>query len=128
VSLQYSVAEALYFGSLGKNAYSSESRASPEILALARKVKYFVDPTYPGPGRFKGEVTVTLNDGRKLYELEEYNRGSSENPMTYEEIRAKFDENASGYLDSSRRAQVAEAVARLESQPSASAFIELIRP
>src|SRR5581483_10294487 len=49
VSLQYSVAEALYRGALGKNAYSDESRRNPEILALARKMHYRVDPDYPGP-------------------------------------------------------------------------------
>ncbi len=100
VSLQYSIAEALYFGELGKKAYSDQSRRNPDILALARKVRYRVDPDYPGPGRFKGAVTVTLKDGRQFTEVEEYNRGSFENPMTYQELRAKFDDNASGFLSS----------------------------
>ncbi len=114
VSLQYSLAEALALGSLGKNAYAQESLRDPAILALARRVHFYVDPDYPGPGRFKGEVTITLNDGRKFHELEEYNRGSAENPMTYEEIRAKFDENASGFLDAGRRERLAEQIGRLE--------------
>lgn len=38
VSLQYSLAEALYHGALGKSAYSAESRKNPEILGLARRV------------------------------------------------------------------------------------------
>jgi 2-methylcitrate dehydratase PrpD len=110
VSLQYSLAEALTHGSLGKNAYRADSLANPDILALARRVRYLVDPRYPGPGRFKGEVTITLKDGRSFYELEEYNRGSAENPMTYEEIRAKFDENASGFLPVSRRDKLARLI------------------
>ena len=76
VSLQYSLAEALTHGSLGKSAYREDSLRNPDILALARRVTYYVDPAYPGPGRFKGEVTITLKDGRILHELEEYNRGS----------------------------------------------------
>ena len=114
VSLQYSLAEALALGSLGKNAYAQESLRDPAILALARRVHYYVDPDYPGPGRFKGEVTITLKDGRKFHELEEYNRGSAENPMTYEEIRAKFEENASGFLGAGRRDRLAEQIGRLE--------------
>jgi 2-methylcitrate dehydratase PrpD len=114
VSLQYSLAEALALGSLGKNAYRAESLRDPAILALARRVNFYVDPDYPGPGRFKGEVTITLKDGRSFHELEEYNRGSVENPMTYEEIRAKFDENASGFLDAGRRDRLAEQIGRLE--------------
>jgi 2-methylcitrate dehydratase PrpD len=125
VSLQYSVAEALFFGELGKHAYSDQSRRNPEILALARRVRYRVDPDYPGPGRFKGAVTVTLKDGRQFTEVEEYNRGSAENPMTYQELRAKFDENASGFLSVDARARVADEVQRLETLPDAKVLLEL---
>lgn len=125
VSLQYSLAEALFFGELGKKAYSDQSRRNPEILALARKVRYRVDPDYPGPGRFKGAVTVTLKDGRQFTEVEEYNRGSGENPMTYQELRAKFEDNASGLLSTEVRARVADAIQRLELLPDANALVEL---
>lgn len=125
VSLQYSLAEALALGSLGKNAYAPESLRDPAILALARRVHFYVDPDYPGPGRFKGEVTITLKDGRKFNELEEYNRGSAENPMTYEEIRAKFDENASGFLNAGRRDRLAEQIGRLESLDDASQLLNI---
>jgi 2-methylcitrate dehydratase PrpD len=126
VSLQYSVAESLFFGELGKHAYSDQSRKNPEILALARQVRYHVDPDYPGPGRFKGAVSVTLKDGRQFTEVEEYNRGSAENPMTYQELRAKFDDNASNCLSSSARGQVVDAIQRLESLQDASALLEVL--
>jgi 2-methylcitrate dehydratase PrpD len=125
VSLQYSVAEALYHSRLGKNAYSEESLRNPQILALARKVEYFVDPSYPGPGRFKGAVRVTLRDGRSFEHVEEYNRGSAENPMSYEELRAKFDENSSGFLPSGRRNELAAAIANMEDLPDASTLVEM---
>ena len=125
VSLQYSVAEALHAGELGKRAYSDESRRDPEILRLARKVRYHVDPNYPGPGRFKGAVKVTLKDGRQFEELEEYNRGSAENPMTYAELQAKFDENASGFLSSAERTHLAEQIQRLEFLPDPRILVEL---
>jgi 2-methylcitrate dehydratase PrpD len=120
VSLQYSLAEALYHGALGKAAYSMESRANPQILALARRVQYRVDPDYPGPGRFKGAVKIVLKDGREFEEVEEYNRGSAENPMTYEELRAKFDDNAGGFLSAEKRDRLAVEIGRLESLPAAS--------
>ena len=125
VSLQYSIAEALYFGELGKKAYSDQSRRNPDILALARKVRYRVDPDYPGPGRFKGAVTVTLKDGRQFTEIEEYNRGSFENPMTYQELRAKFDDNASGFLSAEARARVADQIQRLEVLADAKTLLDL---
>lgn len=126
VSLQYSVAEALYHGALGKSAYSAESRANPEILALARRVEYFVDPTYPGPGRFKGAVKLTLRDGRQFEEIEEYNRGSAENPMTYDELHAKFDENASGFLSQTERDRLAEQIEHLDKLSAANQLIPYV--
>lgn len=114
VSLQYSLAEALYHGSLGKSAYSAESRNNPEILALARRVQYYVDPDYPGPGRFKGAAKIVLKNGQTFEEVEEYNRGSAENPMSSEELRAKFDENASGFLAPEQRDRLASQIDRLE--------------
>jgi len=125
VSLQYSVAEALHAGELGKHAYSDQSRRNPEILGLARKVRYHVDSNYPGPGRFKGAVHVTMKDGTQFEEVEEYNRGSAENPMTYEELHAKFDENASGFLSSAERAHLAEQIQRLELLPEARILVDL---
>ena len=124
VSLAYSVAEALYTGSLGRNAYSAESRYDPDILELARKVHHFVDPDYPGPGCFKGAVKITLTDGRTFEEIEEYNRGSVENPMTYAELRAKFDDNAGTFLSASARDRVAGAVAELERLPDARVLMD----
>jgi len=125
VSLQYSLAEALYLGALGKSAYSRESLKNPEILALARRVQYHVDPDYPGPGRFKGAVKIVLKDGRTFEEVEEYNRGSAENPMSYAELRAKFDDNSSAFLSATQRGRLADAIQALDTQENASALLDL---
>jgi 2-methylcitrate dehydratase PrpD len=125
VSLQYSLAEALTLGALGRHAYQEQSLRDPAILALARRVRYRVDPAYPGPGHFKGEVLVRLKDGRTLAEAEEFNRGSLENPMTDEELRNKFDENASGFLSSSARDRLVEQINRLEALEDTSALVDL---
>jgi 2-methylcitrate dehydratase PrpD len=126
VSLQYTLAEALVRGSLGRHAYSEENLRDPAILALARRVRWHADSSFPGPGRFKGAVTVTLKDGRRLTEIEDYNRGSAENPMTEAELRAKFDENADGMLDAAARDRVADAVATLDELGDASVLVDLV--
>ena len=125
VCLQYTLAEALYTGTLGRDAYDDRMRLNPEILALARRVEYSVDPEYPGPGRFKGAVRVTLNDGRVLTEVEEYNRGSAENPMSETELRAKFDDNASRFLSAFERDRLAQEIGRTENLQDASMLMGL---
>jgi 2-methylcitrate dehydratase PrpD len=125
VCLQYTLAEALYCGRLGKDAYEDRHRLNPDILALARLVDYSVDPQFPGPGRFKGAVRVTLKDGRVITEVEEYNRGSAENPMSQSELRAKFDENASGMLTADARDRLAQEIGRTENLSDVSTLVGL---
>ncbi len=128
VSLQYTLAEALYRGELGNAAYAEDSLRHPGILALARRVHYVVDPTFPGPGRFKGAVRVTLADGRSLEEIEEHNRGSAQNPMTDDELRAKFEANAEGFLSAGARDRVVREILRLETLEDATRLVDLISP
>jgi 2-methylcitrate dehydratase PrpD len=110
---------------LGRDAYEDRNRLNPEILSLARTVDYYVDPEFPGPGRFKGAVRVTLKDGRVLTEAEEYNRGSAENPMTPSELRAKFDDNASGILTREERDRLATEIGRTENLSDVSTLVGL---
>jgi 2-methylcitrate dehydratase PrpD len=125
VCLQFTLAEALVRGALGRSAYSDAARQDPEILALAHRVSYHVDPAFPPPGRFKGAVRMTLTDGRVFDEVEEYNRGSAENPMTDVELRAKFEDNARGTLSQDQQARLMEAVARTETLHDASTLVGL---
>ena len=126
VSLQYTLAEAMFRGRLGKSAYSEESLRHPGILALARRIRYHVDLTFPGPGRFKGAVRITLADGRVIDEVQEHNLGSVENPMTEADLRAKFDENASGVLDGPQRDRFAELVRRVETLPDVRVLVDAV--
>jgi 2-methylcitrate dehydratase PrpD len=128
ISLQYTLAEALYTGGLGRNAYAAESLRHPDILALARRVRYHVDPGFPGPGRFRGAVQVTLRDGRVISETQEHNRGSAGNPMTSGELRAKFDENAGGILSPAARERLAESIDGLERIDDVSMLVGLSIP
>ena len=106
--------------------YSAENLRDGTILDLARRVRFHADPSFPGPGRFKGAVTARLKDGSTLTEVEEYNRGSAENPMSDDEIRAKFDENAEGILDHVARDRVVSTIEHLETVADARTLVDLV--
>ena len=93
-SLPFSLAAALKFGRLGVEAYSDANIADPELQALAARVVHTVDAKAPDTKRFRGSVTVELRDGRRLERAAEDNWGSEANPMTPDQVRRKFIENA----------------------------------
>ncbi len=93
-SLQYSTATMLVNGSAGLGAYSDEAIADPRVLDLARRVRYETKdyPTYPAA--FPGGVKISLKDGRVLEAELPHQRGGPENPLSEDEVRAKFRENS----------------------------------
>ena len=128
ISLQYTLAEALTLGRLGRRAYEERRLRDPQILALARRVRYVVDPGFPPPGQFKGAVHITLTDGRVISEIQEHNRGSVENPMTPAELRAKFDDNAEDVLSAGERDRLAETIGRMDDLEDVSVLTGLTVP
>src|SRR5215470_6041122 len=115
VSLQYTLAEALHTGRLGKDAYQPSAIQDPAILALADCVTFQVDPAFPGPERFKGAVKIVLRDGAVYEGTEEHNRGSAKNPMSNADLLSKFEENAATVLKPAHIHRLADAILSLES-------------
>jgi 2-methylcitrate dehydratase PrpD len=65
------------------------------VLDLARRVRYETKEYETYPAAFPGGVRITMKDGRVLEGELPYQRGGPENPLSAEEVRAKFRENAS---------------------------------
>lgn len=128
VSLQFTLAEALVLGKIDKNSYTQESLDHPQIHQIADKVEFYVDADFPGPEQFKGQVIIELEDGTRLEEIEEYNRGSRNNPMTEEEIIEKFVTNSEDVLPPDMQAALLEKVGMLDALPRASEIVQLSFP
>jgi 2-methylcitrate dehydratase PrpD len=129
VSLQYTLAEALYTGRIDVRSYGLENLRNPEILDLASKVHCEVDPKAPGREQFKGWVIVNTKDGRRLEEIEEFNRGSRQNPMSEEEIVGKFCANASFRLSEGESGRIIQAAKNIETLPKVADLVTLtIKP
>ncbi len=128
VSLQYTLAEALVTGVLGRHSYTERSLRDPTILSIADRIDYVEDSTLPGPEQFKGIVRIELTDGTILEEIEENNRGSAENPMTEAEIVAKFRENTDGVLKTETIERVIEETLQLERLKDSTIITKLMVP
>jgi hypothetical protein len=88
-------------------------------------VEIEVDPTFPGPERFKGAVKIVMKNGAVYETVEEHNRGSAANPMAVEDIVAKFDANAADVLDGTQRRTLADAVLALPKAEDAARIVGL---
>ena len=72
--------------------YSETGIRNPEVLAMARKVRWEVDAEAERlwPKRYPCEVTIKLKDGRSLRSRVEWPKGDPENAVTEPELRTKY--------------------------------------
>lgn len=123
-SFPFTMAAALTFGRLGVEAFSDKNIHDPELLALAEKINHIVDPEAPTTVRFKGWVKVATKDGQKLERVVEDSWGSDVNPMTPEQIRDKFRDNAGLVLSETKVAAITEQVALIDALTDVGGLVE----
>ena len=87
------------------------------MLALAGKVSWTPDPSPPPTTQYKGAVSVETVGGRRETAEIAHNRGSRENPMTRDDLVAKFHACARS-LSARQRRRIIDTVLALETVPS----------
>ena len=94
-SLPFIIAASLARGRFTLSELEDSALRDRQILELAGKVSYEIDPRSSFPKHYGGEVVVRTSDGRELRRREPVNRGSADRPLSNADILAKFMENAS---------------------------------
>ena len=125
-SIPFAVASGIRHGRFGLRELEPEALNDPETLALAQKVEYEVDPNSPFPKYYSGEVIVRLKDGREVSHREEINRGSSDRPLSAEDIAGKYRENAAMALSAAAVARIEDAVLSLDDIDNTQDFAALL--
>ena len=113
-SLVYAVASGLLRGKLGLKELTPEAFGDPAALALMDRIDYVEDAESTFPRHYTGEVRVTLDDGRTLRHREPVNRGHAERPLSNEEVREKFFDNATLHFSRSHAQAVCDQVLALD--------------
>ncbi|MDR5769865.1 MULTISPECIES: MmgE/PrpD family protein [unclassified Caballeronia] len=96
-SIYHAVAIAIIDGAAGEKQFSDAKVRDPQTVALREKVNTTVDPSIKPE---QVDMTITLKDGRKLHKFIEHAIGSTEVPMTDEQLEKKFRDLAEGILPS----------------------------
>jgi 2-methylcitrate dehydratase PrpD len=127
-ALPYSIAVMLVRGKAGLAEFSDEAIREEEVLKIADKVRYELDPTIDYPRHMSGHVKIKLNDGSLLEENQPYPRGGFELPLPPEDIEEKFRANASLALERKKTEEIIAAVKKLENLPKIETLADLLVP
>jgi 2-methylcitrate dehydratase PrpD len=126
-SLPYSVASLLVHGKVDVMTYVGDAIRDPRVLDLTQRVRYETKD-FPTFGKaFPGGVRVTMRDGTVLEAELPHQRGGEENPLTDDEVRAKYAANAALALGPADAAAIEDAVLGIEDLPALEAFAVLGR-
>lgn len=115
-SLPYLLAVALLDGEVMPEQYRRERIAAEDVQRLMRRVHVHPDPELSRrfPSRHSARVRVHLRNGRLLERERSDYEGFYTHPMSAEALEAKFERLAGPHLDQEQRAQIRDAVGRLE--------------
>ncbi len=128
-SLPYIVGATLVDGKVDLDTFDEARYTDPELIAFVKKITVrhdpAMDPRYPEgiPNR----ITVRLKDGRTLTEENTFPRGHARNPMSDEEVEAKFFVLTEWALSRQRQDEVLQFIWNLESQDNLSPLMALLR-
>jgi 2-methylcitrate dehydratase PrpD len=128
-SLPYAVAVAICKNRTGIQEFSAEALRDPDVLALAERVAWELDPEAEKmyPKAYPATLIAELKDGRVLRAQVEYPKGDPENPASDEEIIAKFNSLTEPYFDKTRREKIIATVNHLEEITNIAQLADLVR-
>ncbi|MCP4594471.1 MAG: MmgE/PrpD family protein [bacterium] len=107
-SMGYCTAVALIDGDVTRESFAEARLVDPQVLDLLDKTSITEEPEL-NPGYPKGipnHITVTLKGGKKVDKRVDFPRGHAENPMTDEEVIAKFKRLAGGVVSDQTAQQI----------------------
>jgi 2-methylcitrate dehydratase PrpD len=117
-STPYCIATGFVRGNVGLGDFTDAAVRDPQVVALAGKVRYRIDPQNPYPKNFTGHISAVLRDGSVVEERQPYMRGGAQEPLTRADIEQKFLLNTQhGGWSAERAKQVLDLTKRLFDGP-----------
>ena len=128
-SMEFCIAALLLYGKAGLNQFQDNVVNSPEVQSMIKRVHLVVDPRANAAGSdwTRTYITIHLKDGRMISGSADYAKGTPQNPMSYDEVAAKFHECMDFAKWPSQKAKaVIEMVRGLENVSNVSALTALL--
>ncbi len=93
-SMPFCMAIGFFDDNAGLAEFDDKVVERPELLNLARKISYRIDPKNEYPRNYTGDLEVRLTSGKTLRYHQPHMRGGQHEPLTDAEIERKFHSNA----------------------------------
>ncbi len=92
-SMPFCMAVGFFDGDAGLRQFTDERARDPRVLTLAEKISYVIDPENEYPRNYSGHIRVTMKDGSTHSLDQPHMRGGVHEPLSLDEIKAKFRAN-----------------------------------
>jgi 2-methylcitrate dehydratase PrpD len=124
-STPYCIAVGFFDRRAGFSQFVESRIRDEEVIALASKIRYRINPADEYPRNFSGHVRAELTDGTIREFRQPHMRGGAHAPLTAEEIEAKFMDNVRyGGWDTARATRFLDLSRMIFSAPSLDAVRE----
>jgi 2-methylcitrate dehydratase PrpD len=92
-SMPFCMAVGFFERDAGLAQFTDEKARDSRILSLARKIRYEIDPANAYPRNYSGHIRVVLASGERVALDQPHMRGGVREPLSEEELVAKFRAN-----------------------------------
>ena len=119
-SMEFCMAALLLYGKAGLSEFTDEVVNRPAVQEMIRRIDFGVDPVAEAAGYNKMTtlMRIKLKDGRTISGQAEVAKGHPLNPMSYDEVAAKFlDCAAFAKWPAAKAKSVVDMVRKLENVP-----------
>ncbi len=127
-SLPYVIAAAVADGNVLPDSFTDEKLKDPRIWDLLGKIKVIADPEIDSlfPAVKRARVSITTQGGATHTATVDHAKGSPENPMSDDEVVAKFRANADGIVSPAQQDQIIDATWNFEHVDNLSKYMNLL--
>jgi 2-methylcitrate dehydratase PrpD len=91
-SMEFCMAALLLYGKAGLTEFTDEAVNRPETQSMIGRIHFGVNPEAEAAGynKMTSIIDIRLRDGRTISGRADFGKGSPANPMTYDDVAAKF--------------------------------------
>ncbi len=127
-SMPYCLAVGLIEGDVGPEQFAHEQWKDPKVLELISRIKVSVDPELDKifPKARPADIEIRTKDGKTYRKRVDYPKGDPNNPMSDEEVQAKFRRLARPLMREEQIQGIIDTVNSLEKVDDISDLMQLL--